>query len=144
MKLVAKYNVFKAISLLLTCITPILTLFSCSDFIVHRSDTSISTAGIVTIVISALIFKDKILENFKVPSPFVFSLIALILIVCIESIMYPIKCVLISTVVVTGIDTVTFRRIYKDAERFLPDNIDKFKKFGFIPYKTEVVTGEDK
>lgn len=58
--------------------------------------------------------------------------------------MYPIKCVLISTVVVTGIDTVTFRRIYKDAERFLPDNIDKFKKFGFIPYKTEVVTGEDK
>lgn len=144
MKLVAKYNVFKAISLLLTCLTPILTLFSCSDFIVHRSDTAISTAGIVTIAISALIFKDKILENFKVPSPFVFSLIALILIVCIESIMYPIKCVLISTVVVTGIDTVTFRRIYKDAERFLPDNIDKFKKFGFIPYKTEVVTGEDK
>ena len=142
MKLVAKYNVFKAISLLLTVSTPILTMFSCSEFIVHRSDTAISTAGLITIVISVLLLKDKILENFKVPSPFVFSLIALILIVCLESIIYPIKCILVSTVVVTGIDTFTFRRIYKDAERFLPDNIDKYKKFGFIPYKTETIIGE--
>lgn len=144
MKLVAKYNVFKALSLLLTVSTPLLTLISCSEFFVHRSDTAISTAGIITIVICALFFKDKILENFKVPSPFLFSLISLIIIVCIESIIYPMKCVLISTVVVTGVDTLTFRRIYKNAERLLPDDVEKFKKFGFITAKTETITGETK
>lgn len=142
MKLVAKYNVFKAISLLLTVSTPIITLFSCSELIVHRSDTAISTAGLITIVITVLLLKDKILENFKIPSPFVFSLAALVVIVCLESIIYPIKCVLTTTAIVTGIDTFTFRRIYKDAERFLPDNVGKYMKFGFIPYKTEMITGD--
>lgn len=142
MKLVAKYNVFKALSSLLTISTPILTLLSCSELFVHRSDTAISTAGIVTIVISVLIFKDKILENFKMPSPFLFSAIALVLIVCIESIIYPIKCVLVSTCVVTGVDTLTFRRIYKNAEKFLPDKAEKFKNFGFIIAKTDTIMGD--
>lgn len=144
MKTVAKYNVFKALSSLLTILTPIVTLISCSELFVHRSDTAISTAGIVTIIISVLIFKDKLLENFKMPSPFIFCGISLIIIVCVESIIYPIKCVLISTLVVTGIDTVTFRRIYKNVERFLPADVDKFKKFGFITCKTETITGESK
>lgn len=142
MKIVAKYNVFKALSLLLTVSTPILTLLSCSEFFVHRSDTAISTAGIITIVISALFFKDKILENFKMPSPFIFCLISLVIIICIESILYPVKSVLIATCIVTGIDTITFRRIYKNAEKTLPDSAEKFKKFGFIIGKTEDIVGE--
>lgn len=142
MKTVAKYNVFKGISLALTASTPIVALLSCSELFVHRSDTAISVAGIVAIVISCLFFKDKLLENFKLPSPFMGSLIGLIIIQLIKSIIYPIETVLVATVVVTAVDTITFRRMYKNIERKLPDNIDKFKHFGFITCKTEEIMGE--
>jgi len=142
MKTVAKYNVFKGISLAITASTPIVALLSCSELFVHRSDTAISVAGIVAIVISCLFFKDKLLENFKLPSPFMGSLIGLIIIQLIKSIIYPIETVLVATVIVTAVDTITFRRMYKNIERKLPDNIDKFKRLGFITCKTEEIMGE--
>ena len=67
MKVVAKYNTCKAISTVLTVVTPIVTLMSCSDLFVHRSDSSVSAAGMFAIFLSLLFFKDKIAENFKVP-----------------------------------------------------------------------------
>ena len=60
MKNVAKYNIFKGVSTLLTFGTPLLTLSCCGDFFVHRSETAISAAGIFAIVICLLLFKDKV------------------------------------------------------------------------------------
>ena len=117
MKIVSKYNTTKAVSTLLTMGTPIVSLFSCSELYVHRSDTAISVAGVFAILLSILFFKDKIAENFKLPSPFVISVVGLAIILLIESIMDPLKIVFVSTIAATGVDAVTFRRIYKNIEK---------------------------
>lgn len=142
MTFVSKYNIFKGISTALTVGTPIISLASCSELFVHRSDTSISAAGIFAILFAILFLKDKIVENFKMPSPFIISVCGLIAISLIESIIYPLKIVFITTVVATGIDTLTFRRIYKNIERSLPENASKYFKFGFIFGKTDEIVGE--
>ena len=142
MTLVSKYNTFKGISTVLTVGTPMISLASCSELFVHRSDTSISAAGIFAILFAILFLKDNIVENFKIPSPFIISVCGLIVISLIESIIYPLKIVFITTVVVTGIDTLTFRRIYKNIERSLPENVSKYFKFGFIFGKTDEIVGE--
>ena len=142
MRTVAKYNLFKGISTLLSAGTPIISLLSCSELFVHRPDTAISAAGVFAIMFSILVFKDKILENFKMPSPFVISVIGLIVICLIESIMYPLKIVFITTAVTTCVDTFTFRKMYKGLEYDFPENIEKFKRFGFIFSTTNRVFGE--
>lgn len=142
MKTVAKYNLYKAISTVLTVGTPIISLASCSDLFVHRPDTAISAAGVFAVMFSLLFFKDKILENFKMPSPFVLSIAGLITICVIESIMYPLKIVFVTTAVTTLIDALSFRRMYKNIEYDLPKNAEKFKHFGFIFAKTERIFGE--
>lgn len=132
MKQVAKYNLFKGISTMASIGTPLITLLCCSDFFIHKSETSISAAGIFTLLIMALFFKDKIAENFKVPSVFVISIITLIGILLIENIVEPIKIVCIATIITSGIDELTFKRMYKTIEAFLPENTKLYKKFGFI------------
>lgn len=132
MNKIAKYNLYKGISTMMTVGTPIISLASCSEFFIHDSNTAISAGGVFALLFSILFLKDKLLENFKIPSPFVISVVGLILILMIESILYPIKIVFITTVVVTGVDMVTFRRMYKQLEYDLPENIEKFKRFGFI------------
>ena len=52
MKTVAKYNICKGVSDVLTLGTPITTLLLCSDFFIHRSDTAISAAGIFVIIVT--------------------------------------------------------------------------------------------
>lgn len=137
MKIVSKYNTCKAASTILTAGTPILSLLSCSDLYVHRSETAISAAGVFAVLFALLFAKDKLLENFKVPSPFVISIIGLIVIVMIESIIDPLKIVFISTVAATGVDTVTFRHMYKSMETSLPQSVNAYKHFGFIFTKSE-------
>lgn len=132
MENVAKYNMFKAISTIATIGTPIVTLALSSDFFVHRSDTSISAAGVFAILIAALFAKDKLAENFKIPSPFVTCAITLVIVLMIESIITPIKIVCVATLISTGIDTLTFRRIYKSLELEFPPAFKKYEHFGFL------------
>ena len=113
MKKVAKYNTYKGISTLLTLGTPIVTLCSCSELFVHNSGTSISAAGVFTLLIVALFAKDKLAEHFKVPSAFVVSGLMLILVLMIEQILLPIKYVCIATLCTSGVDELTFKRFYK-------------------------------
>jgi hypothetical protein len=132
MKNVAKYNLFKGVSTILTLGTPIVTLISCGELFIHRSDTAISAAGIFAIIIVLLLFKDKIAENWKMPSAFVLSTAIFILVLLIENIILPIKYVCIATMISTAIDEFTFKRFYKSTELLLPKEAETFKHFGFI------------
>lgn len=142
MKLVAKYNTFKALSLAVTAGVPIATAAIFSDMFVQSTSTSISTAGVIALLIAALTFKDKLLEEIKSPTGFKISVALLILILVIESIMAPMKLVLISACIAFGGDTLIFKRIYTNAEYDLPEKRNKYKHFGFIFCKTETLTGE--
>ena len=141
MKSVAKYNIFKAISMLLTVGTPIVTICSCSDLIVHRSDTAISTAGMFAILISLLFAKDKVAEHLKMPSAFVLSTVVFIFIIVLESILLPMKYVCIATMCTSGLDELTFKRFYKNVESSLPEQASRKKIAGFI-FSTTKSLGE--
>ena len=141
MKSVAKYNILKGVSSLLTFGTPIVTLACCGEFFENRSDTSISAAGMFVLFIVLFFAKDKIVENFKLPAPFVLCLISLLLIIMIENILYPIKTVCIVTMIATAIDEFTFKSCYKKLERSLPDVVKDYKKFGFIFSTTNKIEG---
>ena len=142
MKRIGKYNLYKGISTLLTLGTPIATLASCSDLFVHRSDTAVSAAGIFALLLTALFMKDKLAENLKVPSAFVLSGICLILLLMVESIIQPLKYVCITTLCVSGLDELTFKRLYKKIEAGLPDGTDTNKMFGFMFTTTYKALGE--
>ena len=129
---VAKYNLFKAISLVLTAGSPIIALACCSDLFVHRSDTAVSAAGMFAIFIAAFIFKDKLAENFKVPPTFVIAGVGLVLVVMIERLLLPIKLVCIITIVTSLIDEVSFKQICKHMDMTLPEETKLYKKAGFI------------
>lgn len=132
MKLVAKYNIFKSISSLLTFGTPIITLLSCSDVIVHRSDTALSAAAVFTILILLFFMKDKLMEYFKAPSALIVASVVLVLILIVESILIPIKTICIATIITCGVDEVTFKAWYRAAELELPDIAQRYKHVGFI------------
>lgn len=112
MKPVAKYNLLKGASTVLTVGTPIATLACCGDFIVHRSDTALSAAGVVVLIISVYLLKDKLAEKFK-PKLWAICLIGIALIEMIKSIIMPVEMVLIATAAATGLDAATFSRFYK-------------------------------
>lgn len=132
MKTVAKYNIFKGVSTLLTIGTPIVTLLLCGDFFIHRSDTAISVAGVFAILISLLFCKDKLAEHWKMPSAFVLSTILCVLTFVIESIIIPIKYVCICTMLTTGIDELSFKRLYKHIEAQLPEQATAYMHIGFL------------
>lgn len=132
MKQIAKYNTYKGVSTALTIGTPIATLASCGEFFVHRSDTTISAAGVFLFLIVAMLFKDKIAEKWKTPCAFVLSLSIFVLLVMVENIMLPIKYVCLATMIATGIDEVTFKRLYKNLESLLPKQCEAYKYAGFI------------
>jgi hypothetical protein len=143
MKTVAKYNTSKAVSTVLSVGTPLITLACCGDFFIHRSETAISAAGIFAILIAMLFFKDKIAEKFKSPSALVVSIIVLVLILLVENILYPVKCVCIATIAACGVDELTFKNWYKKIEKGLPEDSDTYKHFGFIFATTKTVMGEE-
>ena len=137
MKAVGKYNLYKGISTLLTVGTPIVTLCSCSELFIHRSDTAISAAGMFAIFLSLLFLKDKIAENLKMPSAFVVSAVSLILLLIIESLILPLKYVCIATLCTSGVDQLLFKRWYKRIEIDFPKNFKKYQFLGFIFTNTD-------
>ena len=141
MKAVGKYNLFKAISTFLTIGTPIVTLCTCSDFFIHRSDTAVSAGGVFVILICLLFAKDKIAENFKMPSAFSVSTAMLILLLMIDSHIQPMKYVCIATMCTTGVDELTFKRFYKQIEATFPQNANVNKIAGFMLTTTDKLTG---
>ena len=140
MKTVAKYNLFKGISTFCTVGTPMITLISCSNLFIHRSDTAISAAGIFAILVTILLLKDKIAENFKVPSAFVLSTVLFVGILLVEKIMLPMKIVALATMITSGIDEITFKRIYKQIEKTLPETASAYKYVGFLFTTTNKLT----
>lgn len=129
---VAKYNICKGVSTVLTVGTPVITLACFGNFFVHRSDTAISAAGVFAIIILMMMFKDKLAEKWKTPSAFVLCTAVLILLIMVEKIILPIKYVCIATMISTGVDELTFKRIYKSVEILLPEAAQTFKHIGFI------------
>lgn len=138
MKPVAKYNTCKGISTFLTLGTPITTLAICGAEIVTPAG-KISFAGAMVILITLLFAKDKLAENFKVPSAFVVSIVGFMLILLIENILVPIKAVFIATMITSGIDELTFKSFYKQIETLLPKQTKAFKKVGFIFASSEKI-----
>ena len=142
MKQVGKYNTFKAISTLLTIGTPIITLACCGDFFVERPATAISAAGVFAILIALLFAKDKLAEKIKSPSAFIVSAAVLVIIVVVENILLPMKYVCIATMIASGVDELTFKRMYKALECKMPQCWQAYEHFGFIFAKTQDIFDE--
>lgn len=142
MKQVGKYNTFKGISTLLTMGTPIITLACCGDFFVQRPTTAMSAAGVFTILIALLFAKDKLAEKIKSPSAFIVSAAVLVIIVVVENILLPMKYVCIATMIASGVDELTFKRMYKALECKMPQCWQAYEHFGFIFAKTQDIFDE--
>lgn len=140
---VAKYNIFKGISTVASVGTPLITLLCCSDFFVHKPETAISATGIFTILITILLLKDKIAENFKMPSAFILSTVVFVLILLIQNIIEPMKLVALATMITSGIDEITFKRIYKSIESQLPEAVNSYKHVGFIFTTSKKLLGDN-
>lgn len=143
MKEVGKYNLFKALSIILTVVPPILVAYCFGDMIVYDASASISLAAIIAILVALFFLKNKILENFKVPSVFVISLVLFIILMAVEQIIVPAKWVCGTTVVCCGLDELIFKRIYKRVEALLPEKREAYKHFGFYFCKTSKITGDN-
>lgn len=137
MKEVGKYNTFKGISTLLTIGTPIITLACCGDFFTDRPATAISAAGVFAILIALLFAKDKLAEKIKTPSAFILSAAVLVIIVVVENIILPMKYVCIATMIASGVDELTFKRMYKALEYKMPQSWQSYEHFGFIFARTQ-------
>ena len=137
MKDVGKYNIYKGVSTVLTLGAPIVTLLSCGDFFLERSDRTISAAAVFTILVVLLLGRDKLAEKMKFPSAFVLSLGVLVFITIIEIIIYPIKIICIVTAITSGLDKITFEHLYKNIEVVLPDIYKGFMHCGFICTTTD-------
>ena len=137
MKEVGKYNTFKGISTLLTMGTPIITLACCGDFFTERPATAISAAGVFAILIALLFAKDKLAEKIKTPSAFIISAAVLVIIVVVENILLPMKYVCIATMIASGVDELTFKRMYKALEYKMPQSWQSYEHFGFIFARTQ-------
>lgn len=142
MKQVGKYNTFKGISTLLTIGTPIITLACCGDFFVERPATAVSAAGVFAILIALLFAKDKLAEKIKSPSAFIVSAAVLVIIVVVENILLPMKYVCIATMIASGVDELTFKRMYKVLECKMPQCWQAYEHFGFIFAKTQDIFDE--
>ena len=132
MSKVAKYNLFKGLSTVLTVGTPIATMAIFGNFFVERPSRTMSATAIFAILIAMLFFKDKIAENWKTPSAFVVSLVVFVIIVLVENILQPMKYVCLATMVMSGVDEFTFKHFYKAIAVELPENTEAYKHFGFI------------
>lgn len=137
MKEVGKYNTFKGISTLLTIGTPIITLACCGDFFTERPAPAISAAGVFAILIALLFAKDKLAEKIKTPSAFILSAAVLVIIVVVENIILPMKYVCVATMIASGVDELTFKRMYKALEYKMPQSWQSYEHFGFIFARTQ-------
>lgn len=139
---VGKYNLFKGLSMFITCIPTLIVCFSHSDAIVKDGGASISFAAMIGILIAILFLKNKIAENFKIPSPFIIATVLFVTITVIEKILLPVKFTCLTVMIVCGIDELSFKRIYKRIELLLPEKREVYKHLGFYICKTETLLGK--
>lgn len=142
MKQVAKYNIFKGLSTLITAACPIIAAISCSDFIVTNTGASISVCGIIGILIAVLCMKDKFMEQVKTPTGFKVCLALLVIVLVVEAVLIPVKTVLIVSIIAFGVDELSFKRIYKNLELRLPEIAKTYKHLGFYFCKSEALVEE--
>lgn len=138
---VFKYNLYKGLSTFCTIGSPIITLACCSDFFVHNSGTSLSAAGMFAIFIALLFCKDKLAENFKMPSAFIVAAVCFGLILIVEKLLAPIKIVCLVTMITAGVDELTFKQWYKAIKSFMPEVASNYEHFGFIFTTTNKLGG---
>ena len=129
---VAKYNLYKAISTVLTVGTPIATLACCGDLFVHRTDTAISAAGVFAFLLSLLFIKDKLLEFMKTPTALKVAIIGLVFCIIADKLILTLKIVFIATIIASSVDELTFKRFYKKLLISMPQGYQEFEHFGFI------------
>lgn len=137
MKKVFKYNLFKSLSLLVTCVPSFLVTAYYGDFIIRDSKATISFAGVMSILVAVLFLKNKIAENFKVPSPFIVACVLFFLTILIEHILLQVKMTCLVIMISTGIDELSFKRIYKSIEVLMPEKIKAYKHLGFYICKSD-------
>lgn len=137
MKEVFKYNLFKSLSLVITCLPSFAVTAYYGDFIIRDSKATVSFAGVISILIALLFLKNKIAENFKVPSPFVIACILFFLTLLIEPILVQVRITCLVIMISCGIDELTFKRIYKSIEALMPDKAKAYKHFGFYICKSD-------
>lgn len=142
MKTVGKYNLFKGVSTLLTFGTPLVTLFCTSNFFIYKEGPAVSAAGVFVLLILLCLFKDKLAENFKLPSAFILSATLLALLLLIQSILVPIKTICLTTMIATGVDEMSFKRLYKQIELTLPKEAAAYKHVGFLFVTTNKLEGK--
>lgn len=142
MKQVAKYNIYKASSTVLTVGTPIVTLACCGDFFVHRSDTAISAAAVFAFLLSLLFAKDKIMEYIKSPSSLKIAIIGFVFCIVAENLMQPLKWVFGMTIVASAVDEFTFKRLYNSLLIDFPEQYKKFMHVGFLWCNTDKLLEE--
>ena len=101
-----------------------------------------SAAGVFVILIALLFAKDKLAEKIKSPSAFIVSAAVLVIIVVVENILLPMKYVCIATMIASGVDELTFKRMYKALECKMPQCWQAYEHFGFIFAKTQDIFDE--
>lgn len=142
MNKIAKYNVFKLLSILITCVPVLIVTSRYTDFIVYSSGATMSFTAIIGVFIAGLFLKNKIIENFKVPSPFMVSAILFVIILLIEEILIPAKAICLTSMIACGIDEISFKRIYKRIELLLPDNAKAHRFLGFYTCRLSTLRKE--
>ena len=138
---VGKYNLFKSLSILITCVPTLLVSFSYGDLFVKSTGASMSLAAIIGILIAVLFLKNKIAENFKLPSPFIVATILFVIILLVEQIILPVKFTCLTVMIVCAIDELSFKRIYKRIELLLPEKREAYKHLGFYMCKSKTLLG---
>ena len=136
MKPILKYNLLKGISMILSVGTPTSTMIILNESLADSPAGAISIAGIIVILMAALIMKDKIAENFKMPSALVLSISLFIIILLLENIIVLAKYTCVATAMICAIDELTFKSWYKRLEKSIIKKYDvdlnDYKKIGFI------------
>lgn len=137
MKKVFKYNLFKSLSLLITCVPSFVITSYYGDFIIRDSKATISFAGVISILVAVLFLKNKIAENFKVPSPFIIACVLFFLTILIEHILIQVRMTCLVIMISCGVDEFTFKRIYKNIEVLMPEKMKAYKHLGFYVCKSD-------
>lgn len=136
---VAKYNTFKGLSTGLTFGTPLVTMLCVGDVILTQPSSTISASAVFALIVAALFCKDKIAENFKMPSALMIAVAAFVFCILVENILYPMKIISLTTIAACLVDEVSFKRLYKLAELQLPKGAAAAKHFGFYLGKQSTI-----
>lgn len=132
MKSVAKYNICKAVSTVLTVGTPIITLACNGDIIVESSGKSMSAAAVFAFLLSLIFVKDKLLEFIKSPTALKVAIIGFVFCVVVGDLIDTLKIVFALTIAASVVDELTFKKIYTSLTYNFPENYKQYEKFGFL------------